>query len=182
MNFTRISHALRGTGPFEDGTALIQFSGETDDQFENRKKVAWYVNDLLPACHRFVGFLAKRPPAREIGNPLMAEMADDIDWRGNDIDVFWQGFMVEAKARGSMLLLVDKPPVDSPDRQIPYFAAIFPEDAVVELDVAGNPAGQSWSTDEPPRARRRCRSGTFGCRRVGPSTVSGRRAWRKHGR
>jgi hypothetical protein len=53
---------------------------------------------------------------------------DDADWRGNSIDIFLQSFMVEAKARGTMLVLVDMPAQDQlAERPVPYLSMIKPE-------------------------------------------------------
>lgn len=156
--FKFISEALNGTGGFSPkvytsenkdeltgATHLVQYPRESNEKFARRNKIAWYRNFLNPACVRFSGYLMKKPPQREIPNPLFAKMIEDIDWRGNDIDVFWNTFSVEAKARGSMLLLVDMPKVipetiadQVKDRAFPYFAMIAPERVVgFELNNRG---------------------------------------------
>jgi hypothetical protein len=96
--------------------------------------MAFYASPLSQACDRFVGYLATKAPQRDTPHELFAQMADDIDGRGNAIDVFWQQFAVNAKARGSMLLLVDMPsmlPQTQADqmatRAAPYWTAIAPE-------------------------------------------------------
>ena len=52
---------------------------------------------------------------RELPHDLYASMAADIDGKGNSIGVFWQQFMTQFKARGSMLLLVDMPATMAPE-------------------------------------------------------------------
>lgn len=125
--------------------ALIPYPRESLAKFASRAAVAYYENHLLSACSRFVGYLAKRPPTRDLPGPFDTEFADDCDWRGNSLDVFWQRFMLAAKARGSMLLLVDMPR-ELPDnladqlerRAIPYLVAIPPEDVIdFQLDDRG---------------------------------------------
>jgi hypothetical protein len=126
--FQEVSDALDGSGTFKKGGALIQYPSETDDQFEKRKEVAWYVNDIRPACMRFVGYLSKRQPLRQTENASLQAVFDDADWRGNSIDIFLQSFMVEAKARGTMLVLVDMPAQDQlAERPVPYLSMIKPE-------------------------------------------------------
>jgi hypothetical protein len=140
-----IAEALRGSGGFADGTALVQYASETDEQYKRRRVVAWYVNALLPACQRFVGYIAKKPPMRETQNPLLTAFLDDCNWRGDSLDVFWQGFMVDAKARGAMLLLVDMPrtlPADAASqiqqRAFPYLVPILPEHVIeYRMDARG---------------------------------------------
>lgn len=160
--FKFVAEALSGTGGFlpivnKDGTGqaisipygashLVQYPRESSAKFARRNEVAWYENHLLPACQRFVGYLSKKPPIREINAPLLESFALDCNWRGEDIDVFWQGFMLDAKARGCMLLLVDMPrtlPASEAEqveqRAFPYLVPILPE-RVTKYEV--NPRGR----------------------------------------
>ncbi|MDP2811769.1 MAG: hypothetical protein Q8O34_16650 [Rhodocyclaceae bacterium] len=145
QKFQAIADALAGSGGYADGANLVRFPSETDEQYDRRKVVAWYANDLLPACQRFTGFLAMRPPLRETGNPLLIDFLDDCNWRGDQIDVFWQSFMIDALARGSMLLLVDMPRIlpasqaaQREQRAFPFFTPIAPERVTqFRLDARG---------------------------------------------
>lgn len=121
-----IADALHGTGGFRDGGYLVQYPRESGDKFERRKAIAWYHNALRPACQRFAGYLVKRPPQRTLTQPVLEALADRCDWQDNSLDVFWSGFMVEAKARGTMLLLVDMPK-DGDERSWPALTALTPE-------------------------------------------------------
>ena len=76
-------------------------------------------------------------------NPLVKLLLDDADLRGNSLDTFLSAFALQAKARGSMLLLVDLARDSSPllslldqvqRRRVPYLRAIAPE-LVDEFDV-----------------------------------------------
>jgi hypothetical protein len=146
--FKFIGHALRGDGPFrptvtydhngravDNGpTYLIRYPREDDTKFAVRNQVAFYESPLQRVTSRFVSHLAKRAVTREIPTPLMDAMADNIDLKGNDADVFWQDFMVQAKARGSMLMLVDMPAwlgedaaAQLSDRRAPYWTPVYPE-------------------------------------------------------
>jgi hypothetical protein len=78
--------------------------------------------------------MSTHPPMREIGAALYQTMAEDIDGQGSDLDVWMQTFAVQAKARGSMLTLVDMPAQLSPNlaaqlasRRVPYWTQIAPE-------------------------------------------------------
>lgn len=157
--FQFIAEALRGDGGFRPVVVydangkpsdvrqshLVPYPRESGPKFARRNEVAWYENHLQPACQRFVGYIAKKPPLRDLPHPLLEDFANDCNWRGDDIDVFWQGFMVEAKARGCMLLLVDMPrtlPDTEADqramRAIPYLVKIEPERVVkYALDARG---------------------------------------------
>lgn len=149
--FEFIGHALNGTGGFRPsvseafggGARVVNVSGpcyltryarESDEKYGRRAEVAFYASPLARACSRFVGYIATRPPVREFGNQLYQAMADDIDGKGYSVSSFLQQFMVNAKARGSMLMLVDMPARMSPNlaaqlaqRNVPYWTSIAPE-------------------------------------------------------
>lgn len=141
-----VSYDANGKPVSVGRTHLIPYPRESDERFARRNEVAWYANDLARACGRFAGYLAKRPPLRDLGrNPLHEEFLDNCNWRDDDLDVFWRTFMVEARARGAMLLLVDMPsrlPEDRASqiqqRAIPYLVPIKPEDVThYEIGVDG---------------------------------------------
>lgn len=150
--FQFIRHALQGDGPFRpkenttydpahdlyvppSSTGLVSHPRESVKKFCARNALSVYRNPLLQAASRFVGYLTAKPPLRDtLGNPLFEAMADDIDGKGNHLEVFWSGFAIQAKARGSMLLLVDMPNADPATlgdqlagRVAPYWTALTPE-------------------------------------------------------
>lgn len=130
QRFQFIADALNRTGGFSDGGNLVAYPREGSDKFVARQRLAWYANALRPACQRFVGYLTKRPPFRDIQSPALVEFANSCNWEDDSLDVFWSGFMLDAKARGAMLLLVDMPTQAQQaagERSIPYLAPIFPE-------------------------------------------------------
>jgi hypothetical protein len=129
QRFTFLAEALTGSGGFAprvyfdtDNAGmrkptrlltdchLVPYPRENASKFAARAAVAVYENHLRSACENFTGYLARRKPQRDTGgNPLFDRMVQDADWAGNHLDVFWQGFMIDAKARGSMLLLIELP-------------------------------------------------------------------------
>ena len=148
--FEFIGHALRGDGPFRpevveyaiDGSVtlsgksyLTRYPRESDAKFARRNLVAFYDSPLDQACSRFIGYLSTKPPSRELPHDLYERMAEDIDGKGNTLDVFWQQYATEAKARGSMLLLVDMPAASTArslseqiaGRNLPYWMPVAPE-------------------------------------------------------
>ncbi len=146
--FQFIGHALRGDGPFRPkvttngvglaasvgATYLIQYPRESEAKFARRNELAFYASPLSGACSRFTGYVSTRVVERELPHDLYSAMADDVDGKGNAIDVFWMQFMQEAKARGSMLLLVDMPnsltqtmATQLATRTAPYWTVIAPE-------------------------------------------------------
>ena len=114
---------------------LVPYPRENAQKFAARAAVAVYENHLRSACENFTGYIARRKPQRDTGaNPLFDRMVDDADWAGNNLDVFWQSFMLDAKARGSMLLLIEMPSeqgmnqADTLNRRlVPYLTAISPD-------------------------------------------------------
>ena len=107
--FQFLADALHGTGGFRTGEHLVQYPRESDDKFTKRRALAWYANSLKPACQRFVGYLTKRPPQRDLPQPGLVAVLDACNWQNDSLTVFWSSFMIDAKARGSMLLIVDMP-------------------------------------------------------------------------
>lgn len=153
--FQFIAHALRGDGPFrpsvsESGTGTVQLSGasylvryprESAQKFARRNELAFYASPLAMACSRFVGYLSLRAPQRELPNPQFTLMADDVNGKGDAVDVWLMQFAVEAKARGSMLLLVDMPKelgatqaAQLAGRKLPAWTAVEPE-AVTDYEI-----------------------------------------------
>lgn len=143
-----IGHALAADGPFRPSVSfdangraslsgasyLVQYPRESDAKYARRCEVAWYASPLAAACSRFVGYISTRAPTREYPHDLFAVMADDVDGKGNSIEVFWHQFMTQAKARGSLLLLVDMPAALAPNlaaqmqtRSVPFWTVIAPE-------------------------------------------------------
>lgn len=146
--FQFIGHALRGDGPFRpavtynsDGSAvavgasyLVQYPRESKEKYSRRNEVAFFASPLSSAVSHFAGFLSTKPVVRDIPNELYKALADDADGKGNNVDVFWQQFIVNAKARGSMLLLVDMPSAQAQNlssqisnRLVPFWTPILPE-------------------------------------------------------
>jgi hypothetical protein len=146
LRFAFIGHALRGDGPFRPanigpgevtttGQSYIdRYARESDLKYERRNAVAWYSHPMSRACSRFVGHLTTKRVQREIGQDIYIKMSENIDGKENSLDVFWQQYAVEFKARGSMLLLVDMPSNTGmtrsdqlAGRRIPYWTPILPE-------------------------------------------------------
>jgi hypothetical protein len=113
---------------------LNRYPRESAEKYGRRAQVSFYASPLAQACSRFVGYISTKPPQRDLGSDLYRRMADDIDGQGNALEVWFQQFMVNAKARGSMLVLVDMPAMLSPnlaaqlaERRVPYWNQIAPE-------------------------------------------------------
>lgn len=133
-----ISANADGSSPSLSSTSyLVRYPREDEAKYARRQQVAHYRNFLKPACGKFAGYLTSKPPSRTVSNPLLKAVVDNADDCGNSLDVFWNAFAVQAKARGSMLLLVEMPRALPPDqgsqlaqRKVPYLVPIYPEDVV----------------------------------------------------
>ena len=146
--FKFIGHALHGDGNFRptvyydkydrayDVTEsyLVRYPRESLEKYARRNELAFYTSPMLRVVSKFVSYVHAKPVMRDYGNDIYEQVADNCDGKNNSVDVFWQDFMVEAKARGSMLLLVDMPRDVSgnlaeqlQNRQLPYWTPIFPE-------------------------------------------------------
>lgn len=127
---TRLVPSVTGT------TELVRYQRESDEKFAGRNAIAIYENHLRTACERFVSFLGRRRPQRaNVDAPLVKLFIDNADLRGSGIDAFFRQFALHAKARGSLLLVIDKPegaPATSlgdqmARRKVPYVRAALPE-------------------------------------------------------
>ncbi len=123
-----VTHNARGEASGVSGACyLTPHPRESNAKYARRCEVAWFENYLAPACSRFAGYLAANPPMRDFGGfALYQQMADDIDAQGNALDVFLHDFALHAKARGTMLALVDAPDAQS-GRTVPLWKMIAPE-------------------------------------------------------
>lgn len=193
--FQFIGHALRGDGPFrpqvsvlsEGATAqlagetvLVRYPRESALKFARRNDVAFYTSPLMRACTRFVGHLSAKTPQRELPGDMFPLVADDVDGKGSAIDVFWGQFMVDAKARGCMLLQVDMPlnPGENraqqiAERRVPAWISIAPSPSPTSR-WATTASSTLSSTAERSRSRTRRASrvrGTLTARPGEPSTT-----------
>lgn len=129
---------------------LVPYPRESLQKYAARAAVAVYENHLAPACERFVAHLARNPPLRaDADGPLTKRFLEDADWRGNSLDIFFASFMYQARARGTMLVLMDMPAEIPPtlaqqaeQRKIPYLTPIAPELVRgYEMDESGSFSG-----------------------------------------
>lgn len=138
--FDVAAQALDGSGGFRpalgEGSHLVRHTREGDDKFKARNTLATYENHMRQACDRFAAFLGRRKPQRDgVDAPLVQAMLADADMAGRDLDSFWRQFAQQAAARGSMLLVIDRPAGDVALtveaqrrlRALPYIRAAHPE-------------------------------------------------------
>lgn len=142
INYEQDSTGLWKPTTVSAGSYLTPYPRESAKKFAARAAVAVYQNHLRESTERFVGYMAKKPPARDKTNgDLVQQFITDCDWNGNSLDIFWQSFALQAKARGTMLLVMDMPAAVPENlaeqlakRAIPYLVAVKPE-RVLEFEL-----------------------------------------------
>ena len=175
------------TGSLDGPSELDQHPRESAAKFAARNACATYENHLLTACTRFVGFLGRRQPQRQgVDGPLVKLMVENADLRGSSLDAFFRGFALQAKARGSMLLVIDTPdgaPATSlgeqiERRRVPYVRAAEPEavkdfriDADSGLFVSITLCAKEWVNDELIDVERDYSTTGWAVRKAGSKTV-----------
>ncbi len=146
--FKFIGHALHGDGNFRptvfydkydrayDVTEsyLVRYPRESLEKYARRNELAFYSSPFFRVVSKFISYVTGKPVQREYNNEIYEQVAENCDGKHNSIDVFWQDFMMESKARGSMMLLIDMPKSiegtladQLQERQLPYWTPIFPE-------------------------------------------------------
>ena len=127
--------AFLGSGGFLNGSNLDKYIREDDEKFTKRQEIAYYVNIFASKVNRYVGYIYKKQPVRVATNALILQMFDDVDNRGNNINIFMSHFATRFKVRGVGLVLVDmakempsnlKEQIDT--RALPYFVEVMPYD------------------------------------------------------
>jgi hypothetical protein len=141
-----IKEAYSGTGGFSDGSYIAKYPRESDDKIKQRQDIAYYPNIIASKVKRYIGYLFKKSAIRNTDNEILKSIIDDVDRKGNHIDIFMQNFTLESKLRGCNLLLVDNVSSFSANyaeqknnREFPYFVSIPPESvSEYKLDKYGN--------------------------------------------
>jgi hypothetical protein len=117
---------------------LIPYPRENLEKYACRVASTPFESHLREAVERFTAYMGRKSPQRDgADGPLTAMLLNDADNCGNHLDVFWQNFMQNALARGSMLLLIDMPmmrtdrnmaeTLQGVSRNVPYLKSITPE-------------------------------------------------------
>lgn len=154
FKFNHLGHTLNGTGGFSPrirfdpatgkpeavmgACAIVKHPRESDEKYAARVACAVYENHLAQACERFAAYLARKSPSRSgADSDLVRHFINDADDCGNPLDVVLHRLVIDTKARGSMLVLLDLPAVPSDTtladalggtvRAVPYITPIAPE-------------------------------------------------------
>jgi len=133
IDYKFVKEAYSGSGGFSNGEYLDKFPRESDEKFTERQKIAYYPNLFASKVNRYVGYLFKTTPMRTSSNAIIRQILDDIDAKGNAIDVFMSTFAKTSKALGGGVVLIDMPEVipnnlqeQTANRAFPYVVNIEP--------------------------------------------------------
>ncbi len=142
-----INDAYTGDNGFYDGGEIDKYTRETDDKIRNRREIAYYSNLFESKVNRYIGYLYKRPPLRNVSkNKLLEGFINNCNNKGDHLDVFMNQFTKFAKAKGVNILLIDNV-AEIPGtfeeqlekRAYPYIQQIKPENITnYKLDEFGN--------------------------------------------
>jgi len=99
----------------------------------DKKEIAYYTNVFASKVNRFVGYIYKKLPIRNTNNKIIIQILNDVNMRGDNINVFMQNFATLAKVTGVGVVLIDMPSSLSnnlqdqlQNRELPYLVDINP--------------------------------------------------------
>jgi len=145
-----LKDAYFGTGGFENGGYLEKHKRESDQDFEYRRKNAYYLNYVMPIVNALVDPVFKRPPLRDYeggADAAVEEFLKDVDGNGTKIGAFMKLAASTAKLYGVAFIVVDMPQHISARnldemlkmRQFPYVYLMKPEEVKeYGIDKNGN--------------------------------------------
>ena len=123
---------------YKNGDYLLQHAFESQENFNRRKKIAYFYNYCAPVVDIFVAHLFATPPTRDFGglekDELFKSFLEDADLTGNTFSQFMREVGRFASVYGHVYVVVDKPAVNTVTKQDqieddirPYFSIITPE-------------------------------------------------------
>lgn len=136
MNNKLITDAYYGTGGFADGSYLIKHPRETERKYEQRKRLAYYINHVAVAVNSQVDPIFKDEVKREWKESVLFEtFKTDVDRAGTDLQELAKRTALKAKLYGYTFLLVDNTAEQAETvgeaaerRQLPYVIEIAPDE------------------------------------------------------
>ena len=104
-----VRNAFYGDGGFNDGGYLERYDRETDENFQARKRLAYYFNYTKPMVEGAVDPVFREYPSRVANNDddRWEGFLLDVDGMGTPIDQFMAEAALEAKLNGSVFIVVD---------------------------------------------------------------------------
>lgn len=164
--------AYQGTGPFQDGSALVQFPRESVANYADRQALAYYPNFCAPVVDIFTSTILKRGVHRDLqSEPALtftdqdvrgneAPFIENVNRSGDHIDTFMAEVSTLTQVFGWLPVLIDAPPLPEDltvmSRQdqidaglLPYFQIIYPTNVVTwDTDHFGDLRYLVWHESE----------------------------------
>ena len=143
--YNLIHDAYYGTGGFA-GPYLIKHGRETEDNYRNRIRMAYYMNYFAPIVNALVDPVFKKPAMRDwtgAADTIIGDFLHDVDGAGTDINNFMRRAALQAKLYGGVFIVVENwSQRDQPDnmqdvlegRKFPYAYMVTP-DRVTSCDI-----------------------------------------------
>ena len=134
--YTLLLEAYDGSGGFKNGNYLTPHKRETADNYNTRKKLAFYLNYTKVVVNSHVNAVFQNEPDRTYKNNLLLfeKFIDDADGQGTSFNRWMKRTAQRAKLYGAMLIVVDNFREQPDDletaikqRALPYVYAISPK-------------------------------------------------------
>lgn len=145
-NYELLHDAYYGVGIFENGRGLQKHPRESDEDFNNRKQLAYYLNYTSSIVDESVAPIYKDEIARDYTpTPQFTAFLDDVDRVGTDFQDYVRRLAVMVKLYGVVYIVVDNTINDAPNkleaikgRQFPYLTHVLPQNIIDwKLDEKG---------------------------------------------
>lgn len=99
-----------GTGGFQTGDYLVKHKREKDENYRERKVIAYYLNYVRPVVNSHVDPVFRTEPAREWQGPgsvLWEKFISDVDKNGSSLTRFMKRAGLIAKLMGVAFIVLD---------------------------------------------------------------------------
>lgn len=108
QSYTLLKDSYYGTGGYQSGDYLLKHKRETDADYQDRKRSAYYLNYFAPIVNALVDPIFKRKPLRD-GNvaALGKQFLTDVDGHGTDIHCFMKQAGLVSKMYGVAFIVLD---------------------------------------------------------------------------
>lgn len=182
-----IDHLWLGTKAMRAGGYLVKFDQESEEAFKLRQKNATFLPFFRQSVKQMTGRVFAEPiKLRDDVPPAVAELMQDVDGQGNNLQVFARRWFMMLLRYGVAHVIVDHPPRPDGVRntQADYRAArLRPYARIVSptavpgwrtIDAGGLPVLDQFRVTETINEP----DGEFGVRAVEQIRVIGRQGWR----
>jgi hypothetical protein len=106
-----LKEGYEGSGGFLTGDRLLKYHREDVAKYEQRKKLAYYLNYLKPCVDAHVSPIFKSLAVREytgVGANVWGEFLQDVDFTGTKISEFMKQAALASKLYGTVFIVMDR--------------------------------------------------------------------------